>query len=307
MLMAVAGSFGFAGSLKLAVNWISKRYLAQGIALVSSMGLLGGLVVQIPLSYSIAMVGWRHSLYGVALIGITIFVLIYFIVENHPKTTETASIKIITSKMSFADKFKLAFINKQNLFCSIYSGLMNLPIFMLGAMWGVVYLMNVNHVSELAASTTCTMIFLGTLLGCPFLGFIADKFSCHIRLMKIGALFALALILIIMFYPTQSLMVLIISYFALGAITSTQTLSYPTVIESNPKNISSSATSVISMMTMVGGAVSQPLFGFILHLSSHDTLIEASHGYQRAMGILPCAFMIAFISSLYIKDANNQK
>jgi fucose permease len=125
--------------------------------------------------------------------------------------------------------------------------------------------------------------------------------------MKIGAILALLLILAIMFYPSQNLIVLMISYFALGLITCTQTLSYPTVIENNPKNISSSATSVISMMTMVGGAFSQPLFGFILHQSAHDTLIEVTHGYQLAMGILPCAFMIALIASLYIKDANTQK
>ncbi len=308
MLMAIAASFGFAGSVKLAVNWLPKKYFGQGITFIGAMGFLGGLVVQIPLTYSISKIGWRHSLYGVSLIGILILVLIVLIVKNHPEKG-FAVLKEMDSepKISLFKKFKLAFFNTQNLLCGLYASLMNLPIFMLGAMWGISYLITVNQISELTAATVCTMIFLGTIIGCPLVGIISDIFVCRKLIMRIGAIFSFSLILAIIFYPSQNYMVLIISYFFLGLLSSTQMLSYPIVIENNSKLISSSATSVVSMLTMVGGAISQPLFGYIIHQSSHDSIIKATHSYQYAMGILPFAFMMAFIVSFLIKDTIDQK
>ena len=308
MLMAIAASFGFAGSVKLSCVWLPKKYLGQGITFIGAMGFLGGLVVQIPLTYSISKIGWRYSLNGVSLIGILILVLILVIVENHPKK-ELVALKEMDPdhKISLFKKFKLAFFNTQNLLCGLYASFMNLPIFMLGAMWGISYLITVNQISELTAATVCTMIFLGTIIGCPLVGIISDIFVSRKLIMKIGAIFSFALILAIIFYPSQNYIVLIISYFFLGFLSSTQMLSYPIVIESNSKLITSSATSVVSMLTMVGGAISQPLFGYIIHQNTHDSIIKITHSYQYAMGILPCAFMGAFIISFIIKDTNSQK
>jgi MFS family permease len=300
MLMAIAASFGFAGSVKLAVNWLPKKYLSQGITFIGAMGFLGGLIVQVPLTYSIAKIGWRYSLYGVSLVGLLILVLIYLIVKNNPLPNLSVENKLSTNnKITLLNKFKLAFFNKQNLFCGIYASLMNLPVFMLGAMWGIVYLTHVNTISPLAAATICTMIFLGTIIGCPLVGAIDGKFFSCKFIMKAGALLSLILILIIIFYPTSNLFYLMIAYFLLGLFTSTQMLSYPIVIENNSKAITSSATAVVSMLAMVGGAISQPLFGYISSLHSSLTTI---HSYQYAIGILPCAFLLAFAMIFLIKD-----
>ena len=237
---------------------------------------------------------------AVGAIGLIIFSLIALVVKDHPKNEDYPPLTVSSvDGMTLMKKFKSAFLNKQNFLCGLYASLMNLPIFMLGAMWGIAYLTAVNQISEMKAATICSMIFLGTMLGSPVIGFISDKIEKRKLPMQVGALFSLLLILIIILYDTHNFILSMVLYFALGFLTSTQMLTYPTVVESNSKVISSSATSVISMLCMMGGAVAQPLFGYILNMNV--SAISASKNFKMAMWLLPLAFIIAFFCCKFCK------
>jgi MFS family permease len=303
VLMGIGGAFGFIACVRIAVNWLHQKHLAQGISLIASIGVFGGFVVQTPLTYAISTIGWRYSLLAVGIIGLAILSLIALVVKDHPKNEDYSPLSASSvDGMTLMKKFKSAFLNKQNFLCGLYASLMNLPIFMLGAMWGITYLTAVNQISEMKAATICSMIFLGTMLGSPVIGFISDKVGKRKLPMQVGALFSLLLILIIILYDTHSFILLMGLYFALGLLTSTQMLTYPTVVENNSKTISSSATSVISMLCMVGGAVAQPIFGYILNMNVSTAAV--GENFKMAMWLLPLAFIIAFSAVSFIKETS---
>jgi hypothetical protein len=123
--------------------------------------------------------------------------------------------------------------------------------------------------------------------------------------MKISAIISFMLAIEIIFFHNQSFTLLLLIYFALGFFSITQLLSYPIVVERNKRAISSSATAVVSMLLMLGGAVSQPLFGYIIHQIAQGSPMQILYGYQSAMMILLGAFAIALISSFLIQDTHS--
>lgn len=54
--------------------------------------------------------------------------------------------------------------NRYNWLGGAYTALMNLPIVLLGALWGSMYLVNAEHISPTQASYVITMIFSAPLL-----------------------------------------------------------------------------------------------------------------------------------------------
>jgi hypothetical protein len=93
----------------------------------------------------------------------------------------------------------------------------------------------------------------------------------------------------------------------LGLITSSQVISYPTVVESNPAMVTSTATSCISMSCLGGGLVIQPLFGYMLSMRGHSQLVNGvmhypSANYIFALNALPVAFIIAFGLAWFVKE-----
>ncbi len=294
LMMAVGAGFQFAGCVRVVVNWLGADKMAKGMGLVVSLGILGGTLAQTPITYFIQHLGWRDTLLGVAALGLIITLIAFFVVKDHPphfKWNEAA--QKINAANVFA-RFKLAFFKKQNLLCAIYVSLMNLSLFMLGAVWGIAYLGAVNQVPELEASSICSMIFLGSMIASPLLGMWSDRLKNRTVLMKYGALVSFLFMLGLLSFKTSDFIPLLFCYFILGFITSVQVIAFPLVIESNSPGISSSATSVISIISILGGAISQPLFGF---LAGHN-------GYSFAILLLPLAFFISFVLSFFIQETH---
>jgi sugar phosphate permease len=306
VLMGIGGAFSFITCIRVAANWLQPQQLARGTGLIATMGILGGFVVQMPLVYLIEKLGWHQALFAVGILGLIMAIVTYLFLQDRPSDYMESDKNIDMLPMNVLHRFKLAFLNKQNFLCGTYTSLMNLAIFMLGAMWGITYLIHVNGLSTLQASFICSMLFLGTMVGSPLVGLISDKIASRRRPMQVGAILSVILILMIIFCDSQNMAILIALYFLLGLITSSQMISYPTVVESNSKQISSSSTSVISICSMLGGAIAQPLFGYVIYKSNEHATPVNIWGYRMAMGLLLLAFLLAFIVSNMIKETHGQ-
>src|SRR5205823_1769138 len=86
---------------------------------------------------------------------------------------------------------KLAALNPQNWLGGLYTALMNLPVFLLGALWGIHYLVAVRHITVVEASYATTIFFLGLLFGSAAFGWISDRIGRRILPMVIGAVLSL--------------------------------------------------------------------------------------------------------------------
>jgi MFS family permease len=309
LVMGLAGGFCFIGVMRVIVNWIPLHQMGFASGVVVTMGMLGGFMVQTPMVAMIHWVGWRMSLVGVAAVGMLVFLIILTIVFDHCpfQHEEFHANRSALREMKLSKSLSLVFHNPQNWFAGLYTGLVNLPIFILGALWGVPYLMNVHGLSETQSSAVAGMLFIGTMIGSPLMGVLADTFHSKKILMMIGALLSLVLASVIILMKINGFYTLLALFCLLGMITSVQVLSYPLVASNNPKMVTSTAISVISMMCLSGGALSQPIFGKILSvgwsgLTVNGAPVYSAERYQYAAELLLVTFVVAFILSLLIKE-----
>lgn len=307
--MGLGGGFCVIGVLRIVVNWVPMKRMASASGLVVAIGMLGGFMVQAPMTILINHFGWRHALLFVAGLGVLIFLLILIFVKDHApwRHDEYYKNKTKLQELGVFKSLRMVLGRAQNWLVGVYASLVNLPVYMLGALWGIPYLMHVDHYSNTASASIVGMLFLGSMVGAPMAGVVADKVGSKKGLMFLGAALAFAITAVIIFFHIKSEALFLVLFFILGLVTSVEVLAYPLVAEGNSKMVTSTSISVVSIMFMVGGLVIQPLFGRILSIGwsgkvFHGTPVYSASGYQMAAEMLLVAFFIAFLLVFGVKE-----
>ena len=253
----IGGAFCLLSNVRLASRWFPPERMALVVAVIVTFAMTGGVTAQIVLTPLTDMLGWRETLLIDAGVGLGMLLLIIFFVRDYPEGYEkefeahTAEREGIT--LLHAIRHVLA--NTQNWLGGLYTSLINLPIFILGAMWGALYLVQIRHLSRTDSAEVASMIFWGTIVGSLFLGWLSDFIRRRKILMIWGAIFSLVLIFTLMYAPNLSLYTLMAIFFGLGFTTSTQIISYPLIAESNPLSLTGTAEGLASTLIMAGGVL----------------------------------------------------
>jgi MFS family permease len=304
----IGNAFCFLSCINLATRWFPSQRLALVIGVVVTVAMMGGVVAQTPFILLVQALGWRSAMLVNAGLGVVIIFFVAAFVSDYPKckNPETISEKILAAS-SIQEGILLALLNKQNSLGGIYTCLLNLPIILLGALWGVLYLTQVHHLAKTQASLVATMVFVGTIIGSPFVGWFSDYIGKRRLPMIAGALLSLLVLLGIMFLPGLNFFTLLILFLLLGIFTSTQIISYPLIAESNPRYLTGTSTSLASILIMGGGAVFQPLFGYLIDLHWDKTLnqglaIYSPSNYLYGLAIMPIAFAASVVAACFLRE-----
>ena len=151
------------------------------------------------------------------------------------------------------------------------------------------------------------MLFVGTIVGSPVIGWLSDRLRRRQMPMVMGAIIALMLVLILMYAPHLSLEVLLIVFLILGFITSTQIISYPLIAES-PLALTGTAEGLAAVLIMAGG-FTQPMFARLMqwhwtHHFVHHIPVFSQSDYQWALAIMPVAFILALVMALLVRETS---
>ncbi len=310
-LVGMGASFCFLSCIRLASRWFPPSKMALVTGLVVTMAMLGGLVAQTPLEILSNIMGWRNAVLLDAALGILVAVAIALIVQDRPPNSHAIQQADQTQlkEIGFWRSIKLVLLNRNNWLGGIYTSLMNLPVFLLGALWGIHYLTEVHHISPVQASYATTLFFVGIIFGSPAFGWFSDRIGRRVLPMIIGAILSLIVMLVLMYTPDLSLKALIILFFLIGFVTSSQVLSYPAIAELNPSTLTSTAVSVDSITIMVSGAIFQPFFGWIMSahwdhaMTPEGVPLYSSSDFMNAMMIMPIAFILSIFIGWMIKES----
>jgi MFS family permease len=307
----IGSAFCFLSSMRLASRWFPSHRLALITGLVVTMAWMGGMVAQTPLTLLIEKLGWRHALAVDAGLGLVIWVIIFLFVQDYPpgKAEFYQQEKIRLQELGFWYSIRSSYFRLQNWLCAIYTSTLDLPVAVLGAIFGSLFLEQVKHLSRVDATFAPMMIFIGTIIGSPIAGWLSDKIGRRKLPMIVGAILSIILICAIIYVPNLSLAGYIILLFLLGFTSSTQIISYPTVAESNPKILTATSISVVSFTAIAAFPISQQLFGYLLDLGNDAKIVNNIHvysaaDYNRALIIIPVGFLIGLIMSLFIRETN---
>lgn len=168
------------------------------------------------------------------------------------------------------------------------------------------YLIHVYKFSDTKASIISSMLFLGTIVGSPTMGWISDRMGLRRLPMLLVAIIAVIIILSVMHLRNPSANLLLLLFLILGFVTSTQVISYPIVAESNSKLLTATSVSVVSLSVISGGAIFNPIFGGLIDFhaknTSHAHMIYAVADFQFAIWLLPIAFIGALIAAWFVHE-----
>lgn len=306
----IGGAFCFLSCVRIASRWFAPKKMARITGVIVMMGMLGGLCAQAPLAFLIEKFGWRDALLIDTAMGAAFTILMWFVLRDRPAEHahliehERKQIKA----MGLWASIKLVIHNKHNWFAALYASFVNLPIFILGALWGTMYLTQVLHYSPTQAANVCGMLYIGTMIGAPILGWFSDRIQRRRLPMLLGALASIALIIPTLYNVHHSYNSLMLLFFLLGVATSSHTLSYSLVAESNPPLITGSAVSICSMMLLSGGALFQPISGWLLDRFWTPTFIDgvpqyALSDFHRGFMMMPVLFGVALVLALLVKES----
>lgn len=308
-ITGIGGAFCFLSCVRIASRWFPPQRMALVTGFIVTMAMLGGWTAQTPLTYLTEAVGWRHALLADGLLGLIFMLIMCFFLKDRPSGQDAMAEQELTvlQSMGLWKSLKAVLGNGQNWLGGIYTCFLNLPIFLLGALWGSHYLMQIDHLTLLQSAAVSGMIYIGAMMGSPTMGWLSDKVGRRCLPMMVGAILSLALVLLIIYKAGLSYHTLLCLFFLLGFITSTQVISYPTVAEHNSPLLTGTAVSIVSMTTLAGGALFQPFFGWLMDLTWSGKVLNgvpvyALQDYRTALLILPVVFGVALLAAIFLKE-----
>ena len=312
-LAGTASAFCLLSVLRLAAQWFPPSKMGQITGVVIAFGMLGGAVSQTPLTWLIGQYGWREALRITALVGVVILAAIVLIVRDAPRHKCFAALQTAShqEKLTWRQGFLCIISHQNNWLAALYIATMNLPIMLLAGLFGTQVLMQDKGVTMLQGSTASMMVFIGTIIGSPFFGYLSDRVGSRRWPMLIAAVLALLLFVLFVYMPDLSSLTCSVLFFVLGFITAAQIIGYPVVRESNPANVIGTALGFLSVFIFLLPALLQPLIGWILMTSAGGQIIAGVHwythlAYQHAMWVLIIGFVVSIVSAWALSETFGQ-
>ncbi len=310
-LVGISDAFSFLCALILASRWFHADRQALITGMVVTFAMLGGVIAHSPVAYLVERMGWHQAMVVNGFLGIALWALMWFTVQDKPKHAVLSHAEMVKNHPFWPGLWH-ALRNFQNWGAGLFTGLTNLPLMVLGGLWGNTFLKQVHHFGSAEATTISSMLFMGTIFGSPFFGQLSDKIKNRRSPMFVGAVVSLALSLFMIYGHYDSFWFGATLFFALGFATSCQILSYPIITASNPAHITGTALGLSASIIMASAALCQQFFGVWLDKLSQGQMLNgvafySDKTFESAMLIFPLTLVASLILVLLLKEPKHDK
>ncbi len=301
-LVGLGSAFAFVGVLKLATIWLPPHRFAMIAGLTNTLGMMGGMVGDNFLVHLLQEQNWRIILTFLALFGVLLTVLIWFIIRDHNPMQQH----------SFSKLFRglLMLVRQPKIWLPALIGLaLYLPTSVFAELWGIPYLENARNVSSVDATRVISFIFLGWVVGGPVIGWLSDRINNRKWPIILGSISATALISAVLYLQHLSTNEISWLLFLFGVCSSAQPIVFALAREASPAILSGTAIAFTNMIVMIGGVIFQPIVGAILdaHWSgqiANGIRIYSAADFQIALIVLPLSVFAGVILGLMIDEKN---
>lgn len=305
-LIGTGSAFAFVGALKLAADWLPRRYFSFFVGLCTSLGMLGAMFGETVMSWIVDHWGWHPVITNSMWLGILLVgVFLFFVFDKQTFSNKVQPVTLLNFKtlghsllkmMSSKTMLQAGFIG-----CTLF-----LSLSLLAEQWGNSYFQKVLHVNTQIASYDVDMIFFGWFIGAPFHGYLSEKLGSRRKLLLYGcALSFLTLIPVILCPTSLSHPVLATLIFLFAFFSSVEIACFAIARDLVKLNLTATAVGFMNACVMVGGMIIQPFFAYCLNLlsSDHGRMHYTVIDYQIALLIIPVFLIIALITAFFMKDS----
>ncbi len=307
-LTGIGSAFCFLSSIRLASRWLEPKHMALATGLLVTMAMLGGMLAQTPMTIVAHMLTWRRTLLFDAALGVALMAFIFSVVRDYPPgANEIKQLEAEEAEqLGFWHAIQQSFTRWQTWLAGFYTCLMNLPLGLLGGLYGAMYVHQAKGISSLHATNVISMLFLGTIIGAPLMGWFSDHIERRRGPMLFAAAASCLVMAVIVFGHVTAYWSLLSLFLALGFFTSGQVLSYPWVAESSLTAITAMSVSVVNISVQGGQAIFQPIFGGLLDYFTPATLgaakLYTASAFQSALLLPLVGFVVAFVAAFVLKE-----
>ena len=171
LLQGAGSAFAFTGGVYLATHGFSARWLATAIGVTQCLGMLGGAAGQFVVGPLLEQgVAWQTVWHSLGIASIAIGVLLFAITPAETRPPNAGS-----GWASVLRPYAVVFRNPQSYLCGAVAGLLFVPTTIGDMTWGVAFFQRDRMFSYHNAVVTGSLIPLGWVIGCPLLGWLADR------------------------------------------------------------------------------------------------------------------------------------
>jgi predicted MFS family arabinose efflux permease len=278
-LVGLGVSVVFIAMLKIIAVWFEERRFATVVGMSMLVGNLGSVLAGAPLSWLAQTAGWRGVFIGVGVVSLALGALCWLLVRDRieegraagtPRVDRTVVLTGLMSVLRNHATWPAAAVN---------FGLAG-SFFAFGGLWATPYLMQVHGMTRAMASNHLSLYFAGFAIGCLFIGGLSDRLRRR-KLVILASAHIYGLIWLVwlsgMTMPAAASYVL---FAVMGVATASFTLTWACAKEVNPPQLSGMSTSVTNMGGFLGGALLQPLVGWVMDVSWDGTMANGVRLYS---------------------------
>ncbi|MFM8454155.1 MAG: MFS transporter [Gammaproteobacteria bacterium] len=310
-LVGFGSAFGYVGVLKLASNWLPERYFALTAGICTTLGMVGGVLGLTSMTYLVEKFGWQQTLWGSAFLGFGIALITWTCVQDHCSKTEALKQARIAQALDLKIKQILKYLSGKMIknptfwINGLIGAITYLPISVFAELWAVPYL-KVLGFDPSTAAQAASVALVGFAVGGPIWGLVSDRMSSRRIPLLLGSMCSCLFLASLLYYQPENPYLVIILLFLSSFFASVEILVFAVSNDITANEYSATAASFTNMLVMLGGALLQPIVGWILDLltgtdSSHAVTATITE-YNTALSLLPLAMFFAGLLSILLPE-----
>jgi MFS family permease len=301
LLQGAGAAFAFTGAVYLASHGFSAAWLATAIGFTQMFGMLGGSAGQFAVGPMIhGLIVWQQFWFiaGAALLVVAAVVLI-----ATPAGHDARPVSGGDSLLSMFRPYKTVLSNPQSYLCGFTAGLLFLPTTIGDMIWGVPFLHTGMGVGYTEAVNRATMVPLGWVIGCPLLGYVADRIGRRKPVLIAGSLLMLAATVMVVYMPGVAPPYVLGLLLGIGS--GAAMIPYSIIKEVNPDEVKGSATGAINFLVFTLSALLAPAYGWLLNsLAGGGKLTLAV--FQSASGVGVGGIVVAIGLACFLRETGHK-
>jgi MFS family permease len=310
LVVGVASAAAFIGPLSLTTKWYDKKYFALITGLIQVLGCVGAVFGGEPLAALTQHIQWRQAVIWAGMIGIILTFFYIIIIQDSP--TKEIKQKETTSLKNELNRLKKVTNKRQNWYTGIAAMCCWAPIAIFSELWGIPFLMDLQHIDNAAAASEAAWVWYGVAIGSPIVGWLSDKIMSRCIPIIICGAIGLVSSTALIYFHVESTLTIEILLFCFGLAASSQVVTFGLVADNNSEDTIGTAIG-FNNMAVISGAVLQTLVGIIISSSWQGNLMNGSPIYtivefRYAFAIIPLISLLSIFTGYFlIKETKCQK
>jgi MFS family permease len=306
MLIGFGAAFSYVGCLKLVSNWFSAGRFATLAGLTSTLGMTGAIVGSAPLADAAQHLGWRGTIWVLAMIGGLLALLILVVVRNHPSGRDPWAESSGQSRglVKTWQDLKHVFSRGQAWITGLFVTCMNITFTAFGGVWGVSFVHKAHQVDEVAAAGAVSMLFVGGIAGGVFWGWLSDRIARRKWPMTASAAGALVTMAAVLYVPHWPLLALYPLLLVQGFCCNGLILGYAVAHDIRPPGSAGASVGFVNTCCAGGTAIFLPIIGWLSEVNQAGGLTSAltAGDYRFALSFLMVCLAAAVAASLLVGE-----